>query len=104
MIKAIQPTSPCADSMRRLWEYLDRELPEAEEDEIRRHLAECGRCRPHAAFAQRLLDRVAAVSPEHGELAELRRRIAVALATRSLRQCRRLRRLRRQTRWRCDYE
>jgi anti-sigma factor RsiW len=69
--------------MRRLWEYLDEELPEAEAEDVGRHLAKCPRCGPHAAFEQRLLDRIAAVRPECGELAALQERIAGVLRRRA---------------------
>jgi hypothetical protein len=69
--------------MRRLWEYLDRELSEADAEDVRQHLADCGRCRPHATFEQRLLDEIAAVRPEHDDLAALRDRMAAALALHS---------------------
>lgn len=68
------------DVLRRLWEYLDDELPEAEAEQMRHHLAECPTCGPHAAFERRLLDRIAAVRPEYGELGAVRARIAALLA------------------------
>ena len=78
----MRPVISCADAMRRLWEHLDQALPEAEADEVRRHIAECERCQPHAAFERRLIDEIAAVRPEHHELAALRDRIAAFVATR----------------------
>ena len=83
----MRPVISCAAAMRRLWEYLDRTLPEAEARDVRRHLAACACCRPHVAFERRLLDEIAAVRPEPEQLAALRDRIAVALAL---------------TRWRVD--
>ena len=68
----------CASSLRRLWEYLDDELPEAMD--LRGHLAECPRCGPLAAFARRLLDSVGAARPAPDDLGVLRARIAAALA------------------------
>lgn len=66
--------------MQRLWEYLDDELPRPETECMRHHLAECPRCGPHAAFEQRLLDRIAAVRPGYGDTAAVRRRIVATLA------------------------
>ena len=40
----------CHEVMKRLWEYLDGELPAADVDEVRAHLAECGRCYPQYQF------------------------------------------------------
>jgi anti-sigma factor RsiW len=71
----------CSDAMRLLWDYLDHVLPDAEEKEVRSHLADCMRCQPHAAFEQRLLDEISAIRPEAVELAALRNRIAAALTT-----------------------
>jgi anti-sigma factor RsiW len=65
----------CADSRKRLWEYLDDELPKADAQRVGRHLARCPFCGPLAAFARRFLDRIAAVRPNYDNLAALRERI-----------------------------
>jgi len=70
----------CASSLRRLWEYLDDELPETEAMDLQGHLAECPRCGPLAAYARQLLDGVEAARPEDDDLGALRVRIATALA------------------------
>ena len=92
MTEGMGASSACDQSMRRLWEYLDRELPDPESEVIQRHVAKCPRCGPRAAFEQRFLDRIAAVRPEYAELAELRERIARVLRRRAgpirLEQCR----------------
>jgi anti-sigma factor (TIGR02949 family) len=82
MMMATESFSACDDAMRRLWEYLDEELPEAETEDVGRHLAKCPRCGRRAAFEQRLLERITAVAPEYGELAALRERIAGVLRRR----------------------
>jgi anti-sigma factor (TIGR02949 family) len=46
----------CRGVLRRLWEYLDGELPRAEADGIRAHLAECARCHPQYRFQLRFLN------------------------------------------------
>jgi anti-sigma factor RsiW len=74
------PLISCTDAMRRLWEYLDRALPDLETAEVGRHLAECARCRPHAAFERRLLDEIVAIRPEPGELSSVKRRLGEVFA------------------------
>ena len=80
MSTATQLPPLCADCLRRLWDYLDDELPETEAREMRDHVPGCPRCGPHAAFERRLLDRIRAVRPEPGDLGALRDRIAAVLA------------------------
>ena len=48
--------SDCRSVIRRLWEFLDGELPGAEADEIRQHLAECEACNPQYRFRLRFLN------------------------------------------------
>jgi mycothiol system anti-sigma-R factor len=38
------PDDPCAAALDRLWTYLDHELTERDEAELREHLAECPPC------------------------------------------------------------
>lgn len=40
----------CRHVIRRMWEYLDGEVEAAEAEQIRAHLAECGRCNPQYQF------------------------------------------------------
>lgn len=40
----------CRDAVERLWEYIDGELPASEAENVKRHLAACGRCHPHFDF------------------------------------------------------
>jgi hypothetical protein len=70
----------CAACLRKLWEYLDEELPDIEAAELRKHVARCLRCDAQAAFAQWLLDNLASIRPEPDDLSALRDRIAVLLA------------------------
>jgi anti-sigma factor RsiW len=72
----------CADSRKRLWEYLDDELPKIEAHQVGRHVANCPFCGPLAAFARRFLERIAAVRRESGDLAALRTRIVRMLDVR----------------------
>ena len=46
----------CEHVLERLWEFVDGELPAAEEQAVREHLEVCGRCFPqfdwHRAYAR----------------------------------------------------
>ena len=46
----------CRTVIRRLWEYLDGELPRGEADAIRAHVAECAHCNPQYKFQLRFLN------------------------------------------------
>lgn len=48
--------SDCRSVIERLWEFLDGELPSAESDSIRTHLAECEACNPQYKFQLRFLN------------------------------------------------
>jgi hypothetical protein len=72
----------CADSRKRLWEYLDDELPRTDAQKVGRHLARCPFCGPLASFARRFLDRIAMLRPASGDLAALRERIVGMLEVR----------------------
>jgi anti-sigma factor (TIGR02949 family) len=48
--------SDCQDVIRRLWEYVDGELPAGDADAIRTHLAACAHCHPQYEFQLRFLD------------------------------------------------
>ena len=50
----------CRHVIGRMWEYLDGELPADEVEEIRAHLAVCGRCNPQYQFQFRFLGAVVA--------------------------------------------
>jgi mycothiol system anti-sigma-R factor len=42
----------CAEAVRRLWEYLDQALPEAEREGVQEHLEFCRRCCGELEFAR----------------------------------------------------
>ena len=44
----------CRDAVARLWEFLDRELPETDHLAVEQHLAFCRRCCGELAFAREL--------------------------------------------------
>jgi len=57
----------CHGIMKRLWEYLDGELPPDEADRIRDHLAMCARCYPqyrHQLAFLALVSRAAAATTQ----------------------------------------
>ena len=71
----------CQHVMRRLWAYVDGELPEPEVAELREHLAVCARCSPQHRFQLAFLGlvaRAAAATPARPQLAV---RIRNALAS-----------------------
>ena len=71
----------CQHVMRRLWEYLDGELPEDEVAALGAHLAECGRCSPQYRFQLAFLGLVGRAAAAGRARPELARRIRSALAT-----------------------
>lgn len=74
----------CNRAMQRLWEYLDEELPRAEAECMRHHLAACPTCGPQVVFERRLLDRIAAAKPRCADGTAVRRRIIARLAFRKM--------------------
>lgn len=44
----------CTSAVRRLWNFIELELPEAERDEMDEHLAFCRRCCGEVEFAEEL--------------------------------------------------
>ncbi len=69
----------CQHVMKRLWAYLDGELPESEVTLLRAHLAECGRCSPQYRYQVAFLSMVARAASARGPRAEFVRRLRSAL-------------------------
>lgn len=44
----------CTSAVRRLWKFIELELPDAERDEMDEHLAFCRRCCGEVEFAEEL--------------------------------------------------
>ena len=65
----------CRETVRRLWDYLDHELSEAEVLAVDAHLASCDRCPPHFTFERAFLEAVRAARREQGAHAALRDRV-----------------------------
>ena len=69
----------CRETVRRLWDYLDHELTDAEVDAVDAHLAVCDRCPPHFKFEREFLAAVHAARAERGAHAALRDRVRTIL-------------------------
>lgn len=65
----------CEAVVRALWDYLDRELGEADLAAIDAHLAVCEKCRAHAEFERRLIDEIRALRAQHDAPDTLRARL-----------------------------
>lgn len=71
----------CHGVMKRLWEYLDGELPPDEADRIRDHLAMCARCYPQYRHQLAFLAQVARAAAVTAPRQEFLRRLEAALAS-----------------------
>ncbi len=65
----------CRETVRRLWDYLDHELSDAETRAVDAHLAECEKCPKHFAFERAFLAALRAARAEQGASADLRDRV-----------------------------
>jgi anti-sigma factor (TIGR02949 family) len=75
----MMPMLDCETVMRRLWDYLDRELTAERMQEIEQHLEHCEKCRPQADFRRAFAGAVAGASIPTGDSDALRGRIRAAL-------------------------
>lgn len=71
--------SACRDSLEKLYDFLDGELPEATKDRVGEHLEICRSCYPHFNFERLFLDRLAAVRESPESRPELADRIRALL-------------------------
>ena len=69
----------CREAVRRLWDYLDRELVEIEVVAVDVHLRECDRCPGHFEFERAFLAAVHAARDERVASAKLRDRVRAIL-------------------------
>lgn len=65
----------CEDALARLWDFLDGELPPAEEAEVQRHLEVCNRCYPQYDFRRAYLELARRLGERETATPELRRRL-----------------------------
>ena len=79
----VLPKFDCRETVRRLWDYLDHELSDAEVHDVDAHLANCERCPPHFAFERAFLTAVRAARDERGAHAALRDRVLTILEVRA---------------------
>lgn len=69
----------CDETVRALWDYLDRALDAPTMAAIDAHLARCAYCRAHADFERALISRLRDLRREHGDPVRLRERVLAAL-------------------------
>ncbi|MEP6692842.1 MAG: anti-sigma factor [Gemmatimonadaceae bacterium] len=69
----------CEETVRALWDYLDRELDAPTMAAIDAHLARCDGCREHARFERELIDRIHALRRDYEDASPLRARVLHAL-------------------------
>lgn len=69
----------CEETVRALWDYLDRELDAPTMAAIDAHLAQCDGCREHARFERALIGRIQSLRREYQDAGPLRARVLHAL-------------------------
>ncbi len=69
----------CTTAVQRMWDFLDGELDGARMREVEAHLTACRRCPSHFAFAQSLLESIAASRAVFEQPEELKLRVVAAL-------------------------
>jgi mycothiol system anti-sigma-R factor len=78
--ETVVATIPCDEASARLFEYLDGELEDVSEEEVRRHLEVCKACYPRVQFEKHFLDALRR-SQDSGRVSEsLRDRVLESLA------------------------
>lgn len=65
----------CEEALSRLWEFLDGELPPADETAVKRHLEVCNRCYPHYDFRRAYFEYARQVREREQAPASLRREL-----------------------------
>ena len=81
---AAMSTPDCASVMRKLWDYVDAELPPQALHDIRVHLEMCKRCCPQYEFERSFLHAIAVRRRTHSDPARLRARLLDALQAKGL--------------------
>ncbi len=71
---------PCEEASARLFEYLDGELEDVSEEEVRRHLAVCEACYPRVQFERHFLEALQRSQNGSRVSGTLRERVLQALA------------------------
>lgn len=78
-VEQVMPPFDCRETVRRLWDYLDHELSEAEVRAVDAHLADCDRCPKHFAFERAFLAALRTARAEQGASAALRDQVRAIL-------------------------
>ena len=74
------PPLTCEQTVRRLWDYLDRELTDVDATAVERHLQDCSsQCASHFAFERAFLDVTRSARPQIATSVELRQRVSAIL-------------------------
>ena len=71
---------PCEEAVARLFEYLDGELDDLSEEEVRHHLEVCTACYPRAQFERHFLEALQQSQNGGRASGSLRERVLKALA------------------------
>ncbi len=69
----------CKETVRQLWDYLDRELTATDMAAIDAHLAQCDKCPQHFAFERQFLAAVKVARAQHTAPDALRERVRATL-------------------------
>jgi len=65
----------CEEAMARLWEFLDGELEDVEEEAVRKHLEVCNRCYPKYDFQRAYFEYMQRTSPRGEGSVDVRREL-----------------------------
>ncbi len=76
------PSLDCEQTVRLLWDYLDRQLPSIDLDAVDRHLHQCkANCASHFEFERAFLDVMHAARPQVVASDTLRLRVLALIAS-----------------------
>ncbi len=78
-IAHVTPVFDCRETVRRLWDYLDRELSPEDMAAVDAHLTECVNCPPHFVFEQAFLTALKSARSQEPAGRDLRARVHAAL-------------------------
>lgn len=73
------PPVDCRSAMQQLWDYVDCELTTQRMEAVRRHLANCSHCLPHAQFAERFISALHETGDDCGCPGEVRAKVMAKL-------------------------
>ena len=73
------PPVDCRSALQQLWDYVDCELTTQRMEAVRRHLANCSHCLPHAQFAERFISALHETKDDCGCPGEVRAKVMAKL-------------------------